>query len=139
AAARLQDLPEILADEVLHRDEDVALGRLPEVGDVDDVLVADARGALGLLHEAAHEIGPAREIGEEDLERDLLLDDHVLGEVDEAHPPLAQLLQDAVAVRKNLAEERILAERRRRPFQSHEATNLTYRRGAARVPRRYET
>ena len=37
-------------------------GGLAEVGDVDDVLVADLRGRLRLLHEARDEVGLAREV-----------------------------------------------------------------------------
>ena len=108
-ARLLQPLPEVLAVQVLHRDEHQPLGRLAEVRDVDDVLVADARRALGLLQEPGDQIGPARQVLEQDLERDLLLDQRVLGLVDRAHPALADLADDAVPLGQHLADQRIVS------------------------------
>jgi hypothetical protein len=48
----LQGAREVLALEVLHHDIGVALGRAAEVGDIDDVVVADQRGGAGLLQES---------------------------------------------------------------------------------------
>ena len=121
---RLEGAPEILAVEVLHRDVDQPLRRLPEVGDVDHVLVADARGALRLLQEARDQIGPAGQILEQDLERDLLLDERVLREVDAAHPPLADLAQDPVTIRQHAPDERIV-NRGARVSHRHCISNLT--------------
>src|SRR6185369_2685347 len=80
-----------------------------EVGDVDDVLVPDARGALGLLQEPGDQVGAPREVLEQDLERDLLLDQRVLGLIDGPHPALADLPDDAVSLRKHLADQRIIS------------------------------
>ena len=95
---------EVHAVEELHGEEDRARRGLAEVGDVDDVLVADLRGRLGLLHEARDQVGLAREVFRQDLERDLLLDEDVLGEVDDAHAAFAELADDAVAIGDGRAE-----------------------------------
>ena len=51
-----------------------AARRLAEVGDVDDVGVADPARALRLLLEALDDLLPVREVVAQDLERDPLLD-----------------------------------------------------------------
>ena len=106
--ARTRDLlVQVVALEQLHREEHEAFGRGAEVADVDHVLVTNARGALGLLHEPLDEVGLARELAVQDLERDLLLEQVVRGEIDGAHTALAELLGDVVAPRHRRSEERI--------------------------------
>ena len=100
-------LVEVVALEQLHREEHQAVGRRAEVADVDHVLVADARRGLRLLHEALDEVGLARELAVQHLQRDLLLEHGVGREVDRAHAALAELLDDQVAVGERRADQRI--------------------------------
>ena len=79
-----------LALQVLHDEIELATRRRAEVGDVDDVLVADLVDRLRFLHEARDDLGVARQLGVDRLERDLLANNRVLGEVHHAHAPLAQ-------------------------------------------------
>ena len=82
--------------EVLHDVVVIAVGRHAEIVDLDDVLVADLVDGLRLLEEARHDIAVRREVLMDDLERDLLADRRVLGEVDRAHAARPDLGQDAV-------------------------------------------
>ena len=79
-----------------------ALGVLADVVDRDDVRVREDARRLRLAHEALAELarlgivvvplrGPDRLDGHEPA------DDRILGEVDDAHRPLAELVQDLVA------------------------------------------
>jgi hypothetical protein len=52
-------------------------------------LVANARRTSGFLQETRDQVRPPRELGRQNLERELLLDDDVLGQVDRPHPALA--------------------------------------------------
>ncbi len=119
-----QGAPQVLPLQELHRDVDQAVAGLPEVRDVDDVLVADARGALRLLQEARDQLGTAAQIGEEDLQRDALADDRMLGLVHRAHAPLAHLADDPVAIGDDRPDQRIFRGRRVRVTDRHRA-NLT--------------
>ena len=127
--ALLEGLPEVLTVEKLHRDEHQPLRRLPEVGDVDDVLVADPRRALRLLQEPLDQVGPPRQILEQDLERHPLLDERVLGLVDGAHPALADLADDSIPIRQHLADQRIVS-RWAGIADGHTALNLSCWRSA---------
>src|SRR4029079_4022536 len=68
----------------------------PVVDDVDDVGMTDRVDGLRLGEEAIGDLGIARELGVQDLERDLLADGRVLCEVDGAHAALAQLLRHQI-------------------------------------------
>ena len=57
--------------------------------------MADVVDRLRLVEEAGHDVGVRRELGVQDLERDLLADDRVLGEVDHAHAADAENAVDA--------------------------------------------
>ena len=78
------------------------VGDLAEVGDVDDVLVADARGRSWPPAGSAR---PGRawrvEVLGEDLERDRLLDQHVLGLIDGAHAAFADLARSRDSDRRS--------------------------------------
>ncbi len=56
--------------------------------------VRHARVALGLVEEAAGDLGVGGELGLEELERDPVADAQLLGEVDGAHAALPQLADD---------------------------------------------
>ena len=88
---------EIDAVEVLHHEVGAALLGRAEVGDVDDVRVADARRRPRLAPEALDQVLLRRVREVQDLDRDDLADLDVLAGVDRPHAPLADLAQDAVA------------------------------------------
>ena len=66
------------AVDVLHHRVRHAVGRRAEVGDVDDVRVADARRGLRLLDEALDRRGVAHDLALEHLDRERALDHRVL-------------------------------------------------------------
>ena len=92
----LEHLAEGLALQVLHHEEDPAVGDLAEVGDVADGLAADLRSGAGLVAQAID--GPAvlGDVAAQHLDGDALLQLHVLGGVDRAHAAGAQLGEHAV-------------------------------------------
>src|SRR6185295_2631406 len=93
-----------LARQVLHREVRLAVGGLAEVEDLDDVLVPDEVDGARLVEEAGHDVGVARERDVQQLDGDAAADDRVLGEVDDPHPPLADLL-DNLVVAYRLADQ----------------------------------
>src|SRR6185436_8718344 len=83
-------------DEVLHDEIELALLRLADVVDVDDVSVVDAvRGARFPEHPGA-EMRLAAQVRPDQLDRDDAVDEHVPGAVDDAHPALADARFEAV-------------------------------------------
>ena len=107
-----EDVAEVLAFEELHDEVARAARRLAEVEDVDDVLVADARRALGFLAEARDDLGSARELVAKHLDGDALVDVAVEARVDEAHAALADpALDDQIAAGQHGAEERVVSGR----------------------------
>ena len=78
------------------------LGRA-EVGDVDDVRVADARRRARLAPEALDQVLLPSSTRVQDLDRDALADLDVLGGVDHAHAALADLAQDRGSGRRSRA------------------------------------
>ena len=96
APSLLQAVAEREAFEQLHDDEAVAVGRLPEVLHVDDVLVADLRDRARLVEEARDHLLVPGQLGMDDLERDAFADDRVVREEHVAHRAGADLLQHLV-------------------------------------------
>jgi hypothetical protein len=82
--------------QVLHHEVELAVLRVAEVGDVDDVLVADLIDGLRLGHEPADDVRVLRELGVDRLHGDLLADDGVLGQIHDPHSPLTKLGGDLV-------------------------------------------
>jgi hypothetical protein len=78
-------LREVVAVEVLHHQEEAAVGELAGVEDLDDVGVADRGGDAGLGLEAAGDEAVAGPLAVQDLDGDAAADRQVLGEVDGAH------------------------------------------------------
>jgi hypothetical protein len=103
-----QALGERLALEELHHHERPAVAGGAEVGDVDDVLVADRGGEPRLLLEPRDDLILARVLVEQDLDRDALADQRVGGLVDRAHAALADLARDVVAAEQGLADQLVL-------------------------------
>ena len=106
-------LGERLALEELHHDERAAVVGVAEVGDVDDVLVADRRRELRLLLEARDDRFALRVLLEQDLDRDALADQRVRRLVDRAHAALADLARDEVATRQRRRRSSSAARLRR--------------------------
>ena len=96
AVLAAQAVRQRLALQVLHHEVEFAIGRVAEVGDVDDVLVADLVDRLGLRHEAGDHVGVLRELRVDGLHRHLFSDNGVLRQVDDPHPPFTQLGGDLV-------------------------------------------
>ena len=88
------ELVEGLALDVLHSEEALVL-RLLDREQGDDVGVVERGHDLGLALEPPQPLGLPRHGRRQELERDVALQPGVLGEVDDAHAALAQLLQDA--------------------------------------------
>ena len=83
----------------LHDDVVRAGGRVDAaVVDRDDPRVVEAGGVARLALEAAHERGVGREGAPQDLDRDLPVEELVPGSMDDRHPTLADLLDQAIAV-----------------------------------------
>ena len=61
-----------------------------------DVRVVQRRQQLGLAFETLQPLGVVGQLGRQDLDRHLALEGRVEGLPDHAHPPLADLLDEAV-------------------------------------------
>ena len=83
--SRCRTRVERLALQVLHHEEDRAVVRLAEVGDVDDVGVVDEARRARLAQEALDRLLAAAVAVVEDLHRHLFADVDVLAAVDDAH------------------------------------------------------
>ena len=126
----VDELAELDAVEVLHHEEERAVGGGARVGDVDDVGVADLRGGARLAPEALDQIGRLAVGRVQDLERDAPADVDVLGLVDPPHAALAEEAPDVVAA----ADQR--PDDRRRGVRSEFESADSSRRIALAVSRR---
>src|SRR5215813_532360 len=97
-------LPQRPALDILGRDEMDARSHADFVNG-DDVRVVEPGGGFGLLYKAAQAVDVLRELRRQQLERDLAFEARVQGEVDFAHPALAQQRKDPV-VTERLSDER---------------------------------
>ena len=84
------------ARQVLHDEVRLAVGRLAEVQDLDDVLVRDHVDRARLVEETGDDVRVARQHGVQQLDGHLAAEDRVLGQVDDPHAPLAQKARDPV-------------------------------------------
>ena len=143
--SRDEALGERLALEELHHDERAAVVGGAEVGDVDDVLVADRRRELRLLLEARDDRLALRVLLEQHLHRDALADQRVRRLVDRAHAALADLARRPCsgrrascrsAVAAGCRPERGRAHRHRRvERRDRHATAVSRAEHASRRPR----
>ena len=85
ALAAAQPAGQRLALEVLHDEVRALVGVEPDVVDLGDAGVLDARDGAGLVEEPLHRIGVGGDLRVEDLDRDARLDRRVLGDEDLAH------------------------------------------------------
>jgi hypothetical protein len=92
------------ADEVLHDEVELALFRLADVVDVDDVRVVDAVGRARLAQHPRAEVGLAAQVGANELQRDHPVDEDVTGAIDDAHSAFARPSLQTVATRDHTSE-----------------------------------
>jgi hypothetical protein len=110
-AVGVEVLGEADAADQLDHEVGAAVGELAGVDRAGDVGVIDAGGGDGLALEAGAGLGVARELGADDLDRDLLAQLEVLGDVDGAHATFTEQLDDAVAAVDDLADAAESGER----------------------------
>ena len=96
ASGPRQLVGERVAGEQLHDEVELPVGGAAEVGDAHDVLVVDEAGGARLGGEARDGVGLRAELRMEQLERDLLLQEQVVGDVDPAHAALGEQAPEAV-------------------------------------------
>src|SRR5262249_48056132 len=85
----------------------------PEIGDVNDVLVADLRRSFGFDQKAlGRSLVALRVFDAQYFDRDSLVDDRVASRVDRPHPALAEERLDQVAPINGGSDERILPRAR---------------------------
>ena len=110
--AVLQDLSERLAAQKLHGDEQIPVVGLPEVEELDGVGVLELSDRAALALEPLRVLIARRDIGEQDLDRDLAADSaqDLLGQIDPAHTALGDQAVDLVATPNGLPEQQILAK-----------------------------
>ena len=109
-----QELLEIAALQVLHRQERHAIFERPGVHDARDVLALDARGGLRLANEALDDVVALHGVGQEHLQRDHLVERDVARREHDAHAALADHLLDAVLASDHVP--RFRARRRAAPL-----------------------
>lgn len=102
---------QIVSGQELHGQIEAAVFQLAEVEDIQDMRMLDARGADGLALKTRHQLGFHRVFGPEDLDRDLLLDGLVEGQIDGPHPALPELFEQSVAPRDDLTQELVRVAR----------------------------
>ena len=90
------------ATKKLHHEVRRTVGQLTEIADVDDVLIADLRGALRFLTKASHDLLVLGYLVPQHLDRQRLAQRGVHGFVHDAHPALAEHRLDAVAAIEHL-------------------------------------
>ena len=101
----VEDAGQALPVEGLHDEVGLPFRGVPEVEDLDDVLLADLARRPGLVLEAVEQLLVAGELRAQHLHGHALAERDVLGEVDAPHPALSQAGQDAVAVAEDPPHE----------------------------------
>ena len=95
---------QVLALHEFEHQENRAVGELAEVGRGGDVGVLDVRRRHRLALEPRDDLGHRGELAVQDLDREPLAHEHVLGGVDPTHATFAQQRVDAIAVREHGAD-----------------------------------
>jgi hypothetical protein len=106
-ALALELVRQVVPLEVLHGQKEAAVLQAAEVEDIEHVRVLDARGADRFLLEAEDDVRLRRILRSEDLERHLLFDGFVLGQVHLTHAAFAELAQHAEAARYERVDQGI--------------------------------
>ncbi|MFO0654839.1 MAG: hypothetical protein U0787_07150 [Polyangia bacterium] len=96
-----------LSLEKLHHEIGVSVGKNAEIGDVDDVAVADFRSGLGFLDEALHRRRVLCCLFAQDFYRHRLVDEHMAGLVDHAHAAFTQPRFDGISTIDCGAKQRV--------------------------------
>jgi hypothetical protein len=91
-----QPRSQALTFEQLHHQERRPVGERAGVEDLDDVRVSDRVGRARFVQEARQQVLVAAVVLVQDLDRHAAADPRVLGEIDGAHPTLAQQRNRAV-------------------------------------------
>ncbi len=102
-AALLDEVREVAAFEVLHLHERRAVLEHADVGDLGDVLARDLARGLGLAAEALDELSVLEHLGEQEFQRDLLVELEVGRRDDDAHAALSEDPIDTVFPREHRA------------------------------------
>ncbi len=102
-----EDGPQISAAKPLHHDERASVVDDAVVGDSDDIGVPDSRRRHRLAVEPGDLLLVPGEVFAQDLDRHLLAQPQVLGEVDHAHPAAADLLRNTVSLAEDAADQRV--------------------------------
>jgi len=84
--------------DVFEHQKERAVVELAEIGRRGDIGVLDVSGRHRLALEARDNFGHPRHLGVQHLDREPLVHEHVLGEVDRSHPALAENRFDSVAI-----------------------------------------
>jgi hypothetical protein len=92
----MQQRLQVGALDVAHRDVEQAVD-LARLVDGDDVRVIEGGGELRLAQEAQAKALVLREAGRQELQRNLPLQPRIVGQIDDAHAPMAEHALDAVA------------------------------------------
>ena len=113
ALGEVDRVDEIEAFEALHGEVRGAICQLAEVVDVDDMLVADPRSALGFTPKSRHHFRIFGVLPPQYLDRELLVEARVDHSVDQPHAAFAEQSLHAVALIDRLTEQTL--GRRRHP------------------------
>ena len=101
---------QVLAPDVLHRQEE-SFPLFVEIVHAADVLMPDLAGDLELVAEALGRPLVGGDLGLDELEGDFLVELGVVGPVDLAHPPGAELLDDLVATGEQRPTSKLVSRR----------------------------
>ncbi len=96
------ELREIASLEEFHHEEGKSVVERARVGHADDMFASEARGRLGLAHEALDRLVAARRVDEEELEGHPLVEEEMVSGVDDAHATFAHDLFDAILPRDDV-------------------------------------
>ena len=102
-ATLLEPRREVESLEVVHHDVGTAVLQLPHVGHAGHVLSLDLGRRPGLLEKAADEDGLLEGLGQQELQRDPLVELEVMRGDDDAHPARPQDALDTVLARQHHA------------------------------------
>jgi hypothetical protein len=101
-----KSLRECLAVDEAHDEVDEP-GTLVHRIDGNDVRMAQPRRRLGLAQEPRPDVGAVRELGWQQLDRDVALEPQVARAVDDPHPAAAELALDVVLLAEHRADARL--------------------------------
>jgi hypothetical protein len=95
--------------QVFHHQVELAIVRLADVVDVDDVRVVDAVRCARLPQHPGTKVGFAPEVGANQLYGDDAVDEDVTGPIDDAHTSFTNACLEPISASDDLVDERIVA------------------------------